>query len=153
MKPVLLEVAHSRQTEDGQCVPVCVLMALTYQGVMTSYEQIAGLMDTRWFGTASSKVREVEKLGVSVVYKQGTLDEIYQHLSGNRPCIAFVKTGNLPYWTIDIDHAVLVIGLDDRLVYLNDPELDRGAIPIPRDDFDLAWLERDEMYATFFRAE
>ena len=101
----------------------------------------------------ATKIRELERLGVTVVHKQGTLDEIHQHLSNNRPCIAFVKTGNLPYWKRDIDHAVLVVGLDDQIVYLNDPDHERAPVEISRGDFDLAWLERDEYYATFLRRE
>ena len=33
----------------------------------------------------------------------------------------------------------------------NDPQFERAPIRIPRGDFGLAWLERDEVYSTFMR--
>lgn len=61
--------------------------------------------------------------------------------------VAFVKTGELPYWDEDCDHAVVVAGLDDEVVYLNDPAFPDAPVQVPRGDFDLAWLGRDEFFA------
>jgi ABC-type bacteriocin/lantibiotic exporter with double-glycine peptidase domain len=153
MTPIILSVTHIRQARDGDCVPVCTLMALIYMGAAVNFDQLVRLLDTRWFGTTSYKIRELEKLGMTVVYKRGDLQELHEHLLNNRPCIAFVNTGELPYWDRAIDHAVVVVGLDDEHVYSNDPDLPFGPIAIPHGDFDLAWLERDEYYATFARRE
>jgi len=68
-------------------------------------------------------------------------------LHARQPCIAFVKTGELPYWKRSVDHAVVVAGIDDGYVYLNDPDLPTAPISVSLGDFDLAWLEHDEMYA------
>ncbi len=58
-----------------------------------------------------------------------------------------LQTDELPYWNDDTLHAVLVIGLDDTDIYLNDPAFPNGPVQVSRGDFDLAWLARDEYYA------
>lgn len=151
MKPVSLSVPHIRQREDGECVAACAAMVLKYLNIPASYEQLLRLLKIDWFGTAAFRVRELEKLGIAVIYKQGTLEEIHDHLSNDRPCIAFVKTIELPYWAEAIDHALVVAGLDDEFVYLNDPAFPDAPKKVSHGDFDLAWLERDEYYATFKR--
>ncbi len=86
-----------------------------------------------------------------VIHKQGNWEELQEHLANNRPCIAFVKTIELPYWEEASDHAVVVIGLDDKYIYLNDPAFDTAPMQVSRGDFDLAWLGRDETYAVLMR--
>lgn len=76
---------------------------------------------------------------------------MFQNLSANHPCIAFVKTGQLPYRGDNSDHAIVIVGMDEQRVYVNDPELDIAPLPVPLGNFDLAWLERDEMYAVITR--
>ena len=95
----------------------------------------------------SFKIRKLEQFGVRVIYKQGNFDILQKHLQAGQPCIVFVKTGELPYWNRDLDHAVVLAGMDDTFVYLNDPNLPAAPTSVSRGDFDLAWLERDEMYA------
>ena len=58
-----------------------------------------------------------------------------------------MQTGQLPYWTEDVPHAVVVIGMSGSEVYLNDPAVVQAPLAVPLGDFDLAWLERDELYA------
>jgi len=42
---------------------------------------------------------------------------------------------------------VVVVGLDDNFIYVNDPAFPDAPIQIERGEFDLAWLEWDEKYA------
>ncbi len=151
MKSVILSVSHIRQREDGECIAACAAMVLKYLNISAPYEQLLRLLKIDWFGTAAFRIRELEKLGIQVIYKQGTLEEIHDHLSNDRPCIAFVKTIELPYWNEANDHAVVVVGLDDEFIYLNDPAFPDAPKKVSHGDFDLAWLERDEYYAIFKR--
>jgi len=153
MEPVILTVAHVPQESEGQCVAACASMCLAHIGLPTAYETVMNVLRTQSFGTPSFNVRNLEKLGVTVIYKQGSFDELYEHLSNERPCIAFVKTGNLPYWDDNLAHAVVVSGLDDDYVYLNDPVLPYAPAQVARGDFDLAWLDWDELYAVLRRNE
>ncbi|MEK7277412.1 MAG: peptidase C39 family protein [Chloroflexota bacterium] len=152
MIPVILSIKHIRQRAQGDCVVACAAMALDHIGISADYNRLMKLLRLiEGVGTASYHVRELEQLGIVVVYKRGTLTELHDHLTHNRPSIAFVKTADLPYWDEAVDHAVVVAGLDDDHVHLNDPAFDYAPIRVSRGDFGLAWLERDEVYSTFMR--
>ncbi len=151
MNSAKLSVPHIRQHQNGECVAACAAMVLEYLDVAFSYDQLLSLLKINWFGTAASRIRSLEKLGIVVIYKQGTLQELSEHLSEGRPCVAFVRTSELPYWSENNDHAVVVVGLDERYIYLNDPAFPDAPKQVSRGDFDLAWLERDEYYATMTR--
>jgi hypothetical protein len=86
-------------------------------------------------------------LNLDVIFQHGTFDQLQDHLQQDHPCIAFVYTGELSYWSEDVDHAVVVVGLDDRHIYVNDPAFPSGPLIVDRGEFDLAWLEWDERYA------
>lgn len=134
-----LPVPHQQQHERGECLVACAAMILVYLGVSITYKRLLKLLQVRsQIGAPASSIHKLEQLGITVVYQQGTLAELHSHLANGRPCIVFLKTGELPYWDEDSDHAVVVVGLDDNLVYLNDPEFPDAPIQVPRGDFDLA---------------
>jgi len=116
---VLLSVSHKQQKQHGDCLATCVDMVLTYLGgsILVGYRQ------------------------------HGSLDTLYTLLRHGWPIIASVNTEPLPYWNLDTGHAVVVVGMDDRSIFLNDPDISDGPIQILIGDFDLAWLEQDERYA------
>jgi ABC-type bacteriocin/lantibiotic exporter with double-glycine peptidase domain len=151
MTPVFLQVSHVQQQADGECVAACAAMLLHYLSIPVNYRELLGLLKVTPIGTPAFRVRELEKLNITVIYKQGTLQELNENLANNRPCIAFVSASQLPYSRLSSNHAVVVSGMDDHLVYLNDPDLDYAPVAIPLGDFDLAWLERDEYFATFLK--
>jgi ABC-type bacteriocin/lantibiotic exporter with double-glycine peptidase domain len=152
MPLVILPVPHRQQQAYGECLAACADMILHYLGFSISYKRLLKLLRVKPLaGTRSSNIRELKKLGFSVIYEQGTFDKLYHHLSNDRPCIAFVKTGELPYWDDDTDHAVVVVGLDDNNVFINDPEFPDAPMQVSRGHFDLAWVERDDFYAVIMR--
>lgn len=151
MSSILLPVHHRKQRNSGECLAASASMVLAYMGISVSYKRLLKLLEIRWFGTPSFKIRNLNKLRLTVIYKQGTLAELRHHLQQNRPCIAFVKTRDLPYWTYNTDHAVVVVGMDNLYIYLNDPAFNKSPIPVSHGDFDLAWFEREEFYAVLMR--
>ncbi len=44
-----------------------------------------------------------------------------------------------------------MVGMDEENVYVDDPEFSQSPMQVSLGDFDLAWLERDEMYAVLTR--
>lgn len=146
---VLLPVDHIAQHETGECLAACAAMLLNYIGVSLDYKRLVRLLRIRESaGTPFFNIRELTKQSISVTYKQGTIEELYDHLVSGRPCIASVQTRELPYWNdISSHHAVVVVGMDQESIYLNDPELTFAPVKVSLGDFDLAWLEQDEFYA------
>ncbi|MEZ4657648.1 MAG: papain-like cysteine protease family protein [Caldilineaceae bacterium] len=69
------------------------------------------------------------------------------YLSEQKPIIVSVDTGELPYWPQAADHAIVVVGMDNDTVIVQDPAFENPYIAIPVGDFDLAWLAKDERYA------
>ncbi|HLE30056.1 MAG TPA: cysteine peptidase family C39 domain-containing protein [Anaerolineales bacterium] len=109
MASIQLPIDHFQQRQEGECLAACAVMALTYLGLAADYNRLLKLLEVEpEVGAIFSKVRKLESLGVQVVYKRGNLDELREHLENNRPCIALVKTGELPYWDYSTDHAVVV---------------------------------------------
>ncbi|MCB0097880.1 MAG: peptidase C39 family protein [Caldilineaceae bacterium] len=148
MDSIFLPVRHMQQRHSGECLAACALMVLDYAGISIRYQQLLRLLVIKsGIGAPSSNVLKLASLGVNILYKQGNMQILRQHLLLKQPCIAFVDTSELPYWNQDTDHAVVVVGMDDDMVYLNDPHLDIAPVQTSIGDFDLAWLARDEMYA------
>ena len=148
---ILLPVAHRQQAEDADCLAACAAMVLDYMGIPVAYDRLLKLLRVQWFGAFASNIRALEQLGVIVIYKQGTLAELVEHLTNNRPPMVFVATSELPYWTRSTQHAVVVVGIDETYIYVNDPAISSAPVPVSHGDFGLAWLERDEFYAALMK--
>jgi len=123
-------------------------MVLLYLGKRINYHQLVRLLQTRpGYGTPFSNVRILTNLQITVIYKQGRLIDLLSILQAGKPIITPVQTSELPHWMTDAAHAVVVVGMDDKMVYINDPAFPNAPIPVPHGDFDLAWLTHDEYYA------
>ena len=151
MAKILLPVTHREQAQTADCLAACAAMVLDYMGMSVAYERLLKLLRVEWFGAFAGNIRELEQLGIEVIYKRGTLAELREHLEHNRPPIALVETGELPHWEDSTLHAVVVVGMDDELIYLNDPGFPEAPVQVSHGDFGLAWLERNELYAALMK--
>ncbi len=152
MTPVILPVPHIPQRYVGECLAACVAMLLVHFDISITYQQLLNILRIkRGLGSPASNIRVLNKLDLTVIYESGTFPKLHEHLSNNRPCIAFIEAEELPYWNERNSHAIVVVGLDVQFVYINDPALAYGPIRVPHGDFDLAWLEHEEFYATLVR--
>ena len=148
MPKLLLPVTHWTQPQRADCVAACAKMILDYIGQSVNYDRLLRLLriDPE-FGTVARNILRLSELGVDVLYTRGTVDDIRDHLANGRPCIAFVNTGELPYWNESTGHAVVVVGIDEQNVYLNDPAFADAPKAVLHGDFLLAWMEVEEYYA------
>jgi len=147
MPKCLLPVSHQKQRRRADCLAACAAMVLGYIGRSCPYNRLLSLLDVKPIGVPASNILRLARLGVSVIHKAGSLDELELQIAQGRPCIVFLDTGELPYWSAATFHAVVVVGMDDEYVYVNDPAFDQAPQPITWGDFDLAWIEQGCYYA------
>ncbi len=143
MQKILLVVLHEQQRDDADCLAACALMCLRYLGKDVTYERVKQLLQTRWFGTPANNVTKLSQLGVRVELKELSASDVHKKLQMGLPVIAFVSTSDLPYWVTDTNHAIVVVGMDDGVVYVNDPAFNDAPQAISRVSFDLATLKFD----------
>lgn len=143
----LLAVSRLQQRGEGDCLPTCAEMVLTFLGHHISYDALYAHLGTRWFGTPAANLLRLQTFGVRVSLEELDVAAIAQTLEGEIPVIAFVNTADLPYWNVDTDHAVVVVGIDDESVYLNDPYHAEQAQSVTRSAFTLAQLRFNNLCA------
>ena len=98
-------------------------------------------------GAPASNVKRLSALDVHVEYSSGKIDDLMGHLARDIPCIVFVDTAHLSYWSEATRHTVVVAGIDEHQAYLYDPFFDAVPQTVSRLEFELAWDEMDNTYA------
>jgi ABC-type bacteriocin/lantibiotic exporter with double-glycine peptidase domain len=146
--PVLLPVGHIQQRHASDCLATCVDMILKYYNAPVDYRRLLKVLKTDPnLGTPFPNVVNLQSLQINVIYRRGDLMQLYTFVSKGWPVLVPVRTSELPHWREDTKHAVVVVGMDKRDIYINDPAFANAPIQVPHGDFDLAWLEHDEYYA------
>ena len=147
MPKTWLDVPHRTQSKEAGCLPACAEMILASFGHSMDQKDLACLLGTSRLGTPSSNIRRLASLGYVVTYGEVSLAEVATCLRQETPVIAFVRTGDLPYWQTDTAHAIVVVGIDEHQVYVNDPYIAEAPQPIPKLAFLLAWARQDYTFA------
>ncbi len=138
----ILPVPHRRQLVDGYCLPVCVQMVLAYWQIELSQEKIARQLKTiPKAGTPGSHLRFLASTHLEVSYQSGSIADLRLALDQGFPAIALVHTSQLRYWHEATAHAVVVIGIDENSIIVNDPAMTQPAIAVSLSEFELAWDE------------
>ncbi len=128
-------------------------MVLAYWRRDVTYSALLRLLRIQPYGAPAGNIRLLSGLGVKVTYSTTNLRGLQSLLNQGSPVIVFLRTGELPYWTYQTDHAVVVVGYDEDHLYVNDPDRSDAPLAVPADDFELAWLERDYAYALIATTE
>ncbi len=149
--PKILPIEHRHQEEEAGCLAACAQMALAHWGIEISQKALNRLFDLTPAGAPASRLRRLERYGVQVALRNGTLADLIQALEQNTPSIVFVSTGSLPYWSLDTQHAVLVVGYDNDDVLIADPAFDETLQRVNKLALLLAWDEFDNRYALIRR--
>lgn len=77
----------------------------------------------------------------------GAVIDLESWLNRQIPSILFVLTGELSYWTINTQHAVVLAGFSGNEAHLFDPAVDAAPMTVPTDELLLAWSHFDYTYA------
>lgn len=149
----LLPVSHRRQQQQADCLAACAAMVLDYLQRPIPYDRLLHLLRVDAIGAPFRNLRLLQSLRLSVTIANGDMTTLHAHLQNGRPLIVAVDTAQLPYWNEATDHAVLVIGVDAQHVYLLDPDTAVAPQLVPLAEFELAWLEKDYLYAVMERSQ
>lgn len=68
-------------------------------------------------------------------------------LARNVPPIVLLKTGFLGYWSENVSHACVLVGLTDNAAFMHDPWLTYGPVEVTLTEFMAAWTELDYLAA------
>jgi ABC-type bacteriocin/lantibiotic exporter with double-glycine peptidase domain len=147
-----LSIPFHKQQAAGYCLPACVQMVLAYQQIDRSQTDLATELKVRAsLGTPTRSVLGLASEQLRVVYGEGIEATLQKWLALSLPVIVFVQAGELSYWQGELfQHAVVVVGLVGNTVWLLDPDMDEIAIAVDLDEFMLAWLGMDYLYAVIY---
>jgi hypothetical protein len=152
-----LSIPHRRQIGDGFCLPTCVEMVLASLDLEHSQTDIAHALGTRPnLGTPffvitqlTSRIRALRKLRIEF-YETGEPQDLERALQAGTAPILRILTGQLPYWSENTPHAVVLTGLKNDIATINDPAFDKPQ-QVPFGDLCLAWDDRGNSYAVITR--
>lgn len=122
-------------------------MVLDFAGRSVPYSDLLRLLGIGPIGAPRRNILRLARIGIGIIYSESTLPILEEHLDRGRPVIAFVDTGELSYWPIASNHAVVVTGMNADHVYVNDPAFMNAPKTVLRDEFALAWLNCDNACA------
>ena len=148
MRTPWLPVPHRIQHHKADCLTACVAMVLDYLDRSVQYDLLMEMLGvTPDLGAPASNVKRLSALNVHVEYGSGKIEDLISHLARDIPCIVFVDTVHLSYWSEATRHTVVVAGIDEHQAYLYDPFFDAAPQTVSRLEFELAWDEMDNTYA------
>ncbi len=128
------------------CGPASLKMVFDYYGIEKSEEEIAkSAGTTENLGTNEEGIRKAaESLGFKVEIKnESSFEEIQDYLSKKIPVIVnWFTRGRVDYGDSQVPdgHYSVVVGLDDKFIYLQDPEIGKLR-KIERNDFIKVWFD------------
>ncbi len=143
----LLPVSHHPQQHQADCLAACAYMALAYQQQSIPYDHLLTLLRIGAAGAPYRNLHYLESARLSVQIKQGEIADLQNYLTKNIPPIIFVNTAEIPYWSEPTGHALVVVGIDESRVFVNDPAFSEAPKSFTIADLELAWLEMDQFFA------
>ncbi len=129
----VLAVPYVGQEKDT-CGAAALTMVLRYWGQAIDHDEAVKLLEgPETGGIRGSKLAELAReRGFTAITYRGDLAHLGEQIRKGRPLIVAWKVKGSRY------HDVVVVGLDDRNVFVHDP--DRGASrPVSRKDFEKRW--------------
>lgn len=127
-------------------------MVLTDLQIKFSYRQLTRLLKTGDHGTVFSHLLFLERLRVRIELGESddykNIDLLTENIGNGCPVIVSVETAELQtYWSKATSHAVVVVGIDEQNVMVNDPAFDVAPQVVPINEFLIAWGEHYYRYA------
>ena len=142
-----LNVPHFQQEFDYSCVAACARMILAHYGDIRTETELRSLLDTRPTGTRAGNLMRLSGPALEVYLRSSNLVDLEKSLAANQPPIVFLKTGSLEYWTVDIFHTVVLVGVDPSAAALFDPYIATAPQKTSLQSFEKAWAQTGQFTA------
>lgn len=144
---MFLPIDHIPQENSVGCLAACSQMVLRHVGIHKSQRQLNRLFGLTEWGVKFSNVTRLSKYGVSVNVKFGDEFDLTALVEQQVPSIVFLRTKELTHWNTDTQHAIVVVGCDERGFFVNDPAFTDAPRHISTDELMLAWDWLDYAFA------
>jgi hypothetical protein len=125
-------------------------MVLAHFGDIRAESELRSLLDARPTGTRAGNLMRLSGAAFEVYLRPSNLVELQKKLADNQPPIVFLKTGELEYWSLDIFHTTVVVGVDGVTTALNDPYFAAAPQSTSVESFEKAWAHTGQ-FAAFIR--
>jgi ABC-type bacteriocin/lantibiotic exporter with double-glycine peptidase domain len=142
-----LNVPHFQQEHEYSCVAACLRMVLAHYGDLRTETDLRLLLETQPTGTRAGNVMRLSSPAFEVFLRPSNLGELQKVLGGHQPVVVFLKTGSLEYWSMDIFHTAVLVGLDALTVALHDPYFATAPQTTSLQSFAKAWGETGQFTA------
>ena len=160
---MLLPIPHRAQQRQSDCLTACTAMVLEYLQIPFDYNRLQRRLGTTDGGAAFENLLDLRQQGISVVVRRNdNVRILLAHLESWLPIIVAVETWALPWWQSrtdltdeekETDHAVVVVGLIDNTIYINDPSFKEAPQMVDLDVFLAAWAGFAYLYGVIGLAE
>src|SRR6266851_1668624 len=142
-----LNVAHFQQELEYSCLAACVRMVLAQDGDLRTEAALRLLLDTQPTGTRAGNLMRLSGTALEVHLRPSNLVELQTVLADQQPPIVFLKTGALEYWSMDIFHTAVLVGVDSQTVALHDPYFATAPQTTSLRSFERAWAQTGQFTA------
>jgi ABC-type bacteriocin/lantibiotic exporter with double-glycine peptidase domain len=140
----LIKKTHYRQQDKAACIPAAIRMVISHfdetLAESLSESDLMRLLGTGSTGSLLEHLPRLNQLGFEAISEESSLTELalFLHLF-QTPVIAVLYAGYVEYLKSDSLHAVVIVGMDEEKVYLNDPLRETSPIVLSIDQFNRAW--------------
>jgi ABC-type bacteriocin/lantibiotic exporter with double-glycine peptidase domain len=125
-------------------------MVLAHYGDIRTEAELRLLLDTQPTGTRAGNLMRLSGDAFEVYLRPSNLVELQNVLGDNQPAIVLLKTGSLEYWSMDIFHTAVLVGVDTATAALHDPYFATGPQRTSLQSFEKAWAQTGQ-YTMFLR--
>lgn len=98
-------------------------------------------------GTRAGNMMRLSGPAFEVYLRPSNFAELQSLLADSHPAIVFLQIGALQYWSMDIYHTAVLIGLDAMSVALNDPYFAAAQQLTSLPSFEKAWVATGQFAA------
>jgi ABC-type bacteriocin/lantibiotic exporter with double-glycine peptidase domain len=150
--PNLVQLPHYQQSAAGYCLPACIRMILSGQGLQHSEAEITKIIGAQAHGAPSYSVMRLQSPRLHVEYRSWSIVDVLSAIRSGTPAIAFVRTQFLDYWQEDVAHAVVIVGAEpEEMFWVHDPMLATGPVTTLWNGLLAGWAEFSYRGATLRR--